>query len=241
MASKPSSIIPEIDIREKLPEIEQMGWVKSMRKSDTGIGYTFETLMGIKENNKRNHDFTYQNELVESKCQRIGTNSMLTLFTKEACVRLLNDVQLMRKYGYWDDIKKRYALMDTCVYGQFNQRGLTIAVDKEEKTIDMKDKEGNLVWQWLPSDIVLKFKNLLLVLAERKMLEGIEYFHYYEAFYLQHFKETRFLELIEEKKIVVDLRMHLKTNGASRNHGTGFRTRHLKDLMVCYAKSDKVL
>lgn len=81
--------IPEIDIREELPRIKAMGFVKSLRSSDTGIGFTFETLMGIKENNLCNHDFTYNGELVESKAQRSDTNSMVMLFTKEAAVRKL--------------------------------------------------------------------------------------------------------------------------------------------------------
>jgi hypothetical protein len=216
------------------------GFIKSMRKKDTGIGFTFEYHMGIKENNLRNHDFAYQKLLVEAKCQRLDTSSMLTLFTKEPSVRTLNDVQLIKKYGYVDE-NKRPALKDTCVYGQFNGHHLGLNVDMNNKTIDMIDNQNTLVWQWVSDDIKLKFRNLLLVLAENKMVEGDEWFHYTQAFYLENFKETRFLEMIKEKKIVVDLRMHLKPSGASRNHGTGFRLRGLLELMKCYAKSERIL
>lgn len=232
--------IPEINIREQLPKIRDMGYLKSMRKKDTGIGFTFEYHFGIKENNIKNHDFTYEGLMVEAKCQRLNTASMLTLFTKEPSVRNLLDAGLIKKYGYIDEIG-RPALKDTCVYDQFNGHHLGLKVDMEKKTIDMKDDLGALVWQWVPNDIELKFRNLLLVLAESKREGENEWFHYTQAYYLQNFKETRFLELIKEKKIVVDLRMHLKPSGASRNRGTGFRLRGLLELMKCYAKSDRIL
>ncbi|MDE0017489.1 MAG: MvaI/BcnI family restriction endonuclease [Candidatus Poribacteria bacterium] len=38
-------------LKDKLSEINQMGYVVSLRKSNTGIGYTLETLLGLEENN----------------------------------------------------------------------------------------------------------------------------------------------------------------------------------------------
>lgn len=34
-----------------------MGFVVSLRRSDTGIGYTLETLLGLEENNLKTPDF----------------------------------------------------------------------------------------------------------------------------------------------------------------------------------------
>ena len=42
------------------------GWFESMRSGSTGIGFTFETLMGIEENNDPNADFRG----IEIKCKR---------------------------------------------------------------------------------------------------------------------------------------------------------------------------
>jgi hypothetical protein len=38
-------------LRNKLQKVKKMGYVVSMRKGNTGIGYTLETLLGIAENN----------------------------------------------------------------------------------------------------------------------------------------------------------------------------------------------
>ena len=39
------------EFKAKLKDIEKRGFITSKRKSNTGIGYTLETLLGIKENN----------------------------------------------------------------------------------------------------------------------------------------------------------------------------------------------
>ena len=85
--------IPEIDIKEKLKEISEKGFIKALRKSDTGIGFTLETEMGIKENNLKNEDFTYKREKVELKAQRKGTTSNITLFTKEPVIAIQGNKQ----------------------------------------------------------------------------------------------------------------------------------------------------
>ncbi len=235
-----TKIIPKINIKKALPKIKKRGFIKSKRKGDTGVGYTLEYILGIKENNKRNHDFTYQSKLVEAKAQRIGTSSDLTLFTKEPSIRIFKDVQLMKKYGYVDK-KRRLALKDTCVYQQFNQRGLRLQVSISRKFIEIRDKKKNLVWRWLSKDIVFKFRNLLLVFASRRIKKGREYFHYEKAYYLQNFNEKRFLKLIRDKVLVIDLRMHLKSNGKSRNRGTAFRIRDVPKLKNCYKKVERIL
>jgi len=40
-----------LEIRKKLKEIKNKGFIKSIRKGTTGIGYTFETIFGLKETN----------------------------------------------------------------------------------------------------------------------------------------------------------------------------------------------
>ena len=46
--------IPQL--KEKLSDINRMGYIVSLRKGNTGIGYTLETLLGVVENNLRSPD-----------------------------------------------------------------------------------------------------------------------------------------------------------------------------------------
>lgn len=39
------------ELKEKLSALKEGGYVVSMRRGNTGIGYTLETLLGVDENN----------------------------------------------------------------------------------------------------------------------------------------------------------------------------------------------
>ena len=59
--------------------IKEKGFVESHRKHNTGIGKTFEDLIGITENNNFLADYE---DVLELKSSRELSNSMVTLFTK---------------------------------------------------------------------------------------------------------------------------------------------------------------
>jgi hypothetical protein len=61
----------------KFQKIKAMGFVPSLRKGATGIGYTLETLLGINENNYATPDI----EGAELKAHRDNSSNMITLFT----------------------------------------------------------------------------------------------------------------------------------------------------------------
>jgi hypothetical protein len=70
-----------MELLEKFDGIKERGWVDSLRTRDTGIGYTFETLLDIKENNDQQADF----KGIEIKCKGTkegerSTSTKLNLF-----------------------------------------------------------------------------------------------------------------------------------------------------------------
>ena len=230
---------PEVDMHNKFAEIKDMGFVKSLRRGDTGIGFTFETLFGIKENNRKGHDFTYNGKRIEAKSRRRHTTANMTLFTKEPSIRELHDVELMKKYGYLD-IKKRLALKPDCKFGQFNAQNLGLDIDKKTNSIQLIDSVNNTPWVWTSEDISFKLENLLFVIADSKGTRENEFFHYRNAIFYEDFIPTKFLELIENKKIVINLRMHQNPTGGSRNRGTGFRLTDVTELDKCYKKMTRL-
>ncbi|MBI2583502.1 MAG: hypothetical protein HYW25_02445 [Candidatus Aenigmarchaeota archaeon] len=232
--------IPEIDIKSKLKEISEMGFIKALRKSDTGIGFTLETEMGIKENNLKNEDFTYKGEKVELKTQRKGTTSNITLFTKEPVKGELNDKKLIDKYGYKNGHGRR-ALKITLTTRYYTPQGLKLEIDENSKNIFVTHKTDGKLWYWTVSDIKFKLGNLLLVFAAKKRKGESEYFHYNEAYYFTNFDEETFFKLIQTARIVVDLRMHLRPTGTVRNHGTAFRIINLENLTSCYKKKETIV
>lgn len=217
-----------------------MGWIKSLRKSDTGIGKTIETLLDIPENNDGEPDCLYKGQEVEIKGHRSNSNSMITLFTLEPGTKKLKDVELMKKYGYINGNGRR-ALKITLRSDDYVTQGLKIKTDLERNTISIVDRESNEPWIWNKADIHPKVHNICLIYSESRKSDGMEEFRLDSAELLSGLDDNCFFELIEKSIIKIDLRMHIKSNGGARNHGTGFRILSLDELYSCYSLVQKIL
>ena len=42
----------------KIKEVSKKGWIKTLRKGDTGVGYTLETELGIRANSNQKYECT---------------------------------------------------------------------------------------------------------------------------------------------------------------------------------------
>src|SRR3989344_3577255 len=83
------------ELLRRLNEIKNMGYIKTHRTGQTGIGKTLEDLLNIKENNVPGPNA----KMIELKSARKNSRSMLTLFTKSPLPPKANSV-LLRRFGY---------------------------------------------------------------------------------------------------------------------------------------------
>lgn len=240
----------KINIKEKLKEIKEKGFIKSLRKDNTGIGYTLETLLKIKENNLGEPDFKYKELPVELKAQRKDASSRVTLFTKVPHWSPLSAREIIEKYGY-ADAKGRQGLKITLKADDFNNKGFKLEVDEKDNRLNIVHKEGGVVAYFKINELMesLKkkiFENLLLVLAERKKESDDEYFHYVKAILLRNLSEKAFEQLFKQGLIVWEFRMDIRERHPGkgdffvRDHGPGFRLarNHLDKL---YEKKEIIL
>jgi|SRR3989338_3635341 len=219
--------LQEIDIVEALKDLFKKGFIKSLRSDDTGIGYTLETLLKIKENNEGEPDFLYKGVPVELKAQRDNADSRITLMTKTPHWIPLNAKQIIEKFGYKDK-DGRQALKITLVADKFNTQGFKLEVDKKKERLNIIHKDYGVISYFEIIGLMEKLKtklseNLLLVLAESKKDKNEEYFKYNKAILLKKLSEGAFEKLFNEGLIVWEFRMHIKENGTVRDHGPGFR------------------
>lgn len=186
--------------------------------------------MGIRENPLTQPDCTYNGVPVEIKAHRVRAKSMITLFTLEAGVRNLNDVHLMQRYGYEDGSGRR-ALKVTLTTNEFTSQGLKLETND---SITVIDRTGTKLWIWTISDIKLKLHNLCIIYCDSKTDKEREYFAIQNAILVTDLEEKSFFDLVRNGTVKIDLRMHTKKSGASRNHGTAFRTADFEKLAQCY-------
>jgi len=222
------------ELESKLSEIKNMGFVESLRKGSTGIGFTFETLFGVKENNIPIPDIGGR---VEIKTIRKDSKSLITLFTFNRGVWNIKQSELVRKFGYIDK-KGRIALKNTVYYGRAVSQGLFLDINESKNIIHLVDENTKeIVATWdvyvIVGIFMTKMSRLLIVMADRKKEHGKEYFHYNEAYLLTDPSPRKFISAIKKSLIGIDIRMHLKESRAVRNRGTAFRIKE-KDLIKLY-------
>ncbi|OYD16208.1 hypothetical protein CH333_03940 [candidate division WOR-3 bacterium JGI_Cruoil_03_44_89] len=123
-----------------------MGYVKTHRAGNTGIGKTLEDLLGIKENNVPGPNAA----MIELKSARKNASSMLTLFTKSPLPRKANSV-LLERFGYESTRRNKRKELHTTVNAKTYNRlkgeaGFKIDVKKER--IDLITTEREVLGYW---------------------------------------------------------------------------------------------
>ncbi|MBU4375715.1 glycosyl hydrolase [Patescibacteria group bacterium] len=211
-------------LKTKLKEIKKMGFVKTHRAHDTGIGKTLEDLLKIKENNLRLPDVGD----IELKAKRINSGSMLTIATKSPKPKGINKI-LFEKYKYLDK-EGKYNLHSTVCGSRKNPQSFKIVFEGEKLILKNKSKI-EAYWPISIFDNVLKAKSdkILLVFAEIKGERKTkkEKFHFTEAYLLSNLNINKFKSAVESDKLKIDIRIGVYRSGENKgkyhDHGTGFR------------------
>jgi hypothetical protein len=129
--------------------IKAMGFVQSLRRGPTGIGYTFETLLGIQENN------IYQPDLgvIELKTHRTKANNLITLFTFNRKVWQIPPLEAIRRYGSLDR-EGRMGLYYTLSLKP-NSHGLFTHVEGD--SISVRHISGDVLAIWQLTTLAQRF------------------------------------------------------------------------------------
>ena len=229
------------NLKKKLEIAKKSGFIPTHRIGDTGIGKTLEDMLLIKENNIPLCDI---GEVAELKAYRRDANSMLTLFTLEPRPTGGDrDRFLLNSFGYSKrDNKRSKELHSTVTCDRYNNQGLKLLVEKDKINVLGNQKNLNIYWgiEILEKKFKQKLPALVYVLADRKIINGKEHFHYNEAYFLSGFDFEHFKEMITKNFIVVDFRMYYRPNGSVRNHGTGFRVK-IDRLYDCFSNKVRLI
>lgn len=234
------------EIQKKLNELREMGYVHSLRKGPTGIGYTFEQYLGLDETNVQIPDLGGR---IELKATRRNSGSLITLFTFNRGVWKVRPKEVIHKYGYYSQKDNRMALYCSIYPYQPHPSGLELVVDRSNNTLKLKhDEEELAIWSIyrLVGALLYKLGKILFVIADSRTADNIvgendiEEFHFNEAYLLEDPSEEGFIQAFENSRVCLDIRMHIKENGSVRNHGTGFRIKE-DELYMLFSTKRKLL
>lgn len=202
-----------LELRKEFLKIKKMGLVKSLRSGTTGIGYTFESLIGKKEDSESKPDY----KSIEIKCKLGFTKAPITLFNcapkrngefatryiyeTYGHVRYNNplDIKLFQRTIYANLSKERYGYSFKLKVDYYKTRVIMLAYYNDEFIEE--------VCYWDFKDLELKLRKKLTTLAivtgYPYKRDNIKYYKYMkiEFYRLRGFLE--FLELINHDKISI--------------------------------------
>lgn len=177
-----------IELYKLFIKIKKIGWIKTYRDNNTGIGYTFETLINKKEDNQPLPDF----KSIEIKTTRKNSKKNITLLTCSPEVN--NDYPikyLLDNFGYPSKSDKKIKVFNGTVYAnKLNNIGyknkFQLKIDKNKKRITLcvlkntKLEETKIYWEMkrIESKFNSKLKNLAIIQADSKIINLKEHFYY---------------------------------------------------------------
>ncbi len=237
-------------LKREFLKIKSMGYVKSTRKGPTGIGKTFEDLLGKKEDRLSEPDY----HGIELKTKRAYTKSYITLFSATPQGEEQLQVKRLRdNYGYQIKPGSKLKCLNcsvqancsTFVSGKYLFK-LKIDWENEKVFLMISNQSFTMIEQksyWtfgmLKERLERKLPYLALIKAWPNTINGEEYYKYYdiEFYHLKTFEE--FLKLLESGTIRITFKVGIYKKGPYKNQindkGTSFEIQDV-DLFKLFDK-----
>jgi hypothetical protein len=151
------------ELLEKVKQISSMGFVTTLRPGDTGVGYTFETLMKIPANSSKAPDY----KGIELKTKRSGrSGNRTTMFSKTPDwnkSRLRSSKEILIARGRYSEEKKRLQLFHQIDALKPNSYGLMLTLDNVNEVLEQRyvTEEKNII------DVIWELETLNTILQEK--------------------------------------------------------------------------
>lgn len=244
----------EVIVR-RFKAVKKLGFVKSRRRSNTGIGKTFEDLMGVSENNSPAPDM----KGYEIKSHRVSAQSYVTLFTKCPSFPKGANAYLKDKYGVPYENNPKLKRLYTSIFADkensyAKKYAFKLLNSKKEKCVyiavyslrtkKLLDYSCGYTYDDLERVLKKKLKNLFYVSADtKKDSKGVEYFHFNKAEIYENPSFRKFLNMLDKGLIMYDIRIGLyhsgKNIGKTHDRGSGFRILE-KNLSKLYSDHETI-
>lgn len=231
-----------IMLKNEFEKIEEMGYVKSTRKGFTGIGKTFEDLIGKSEDTLETPDY----HGIEIKTKRGSSKGYTTLFC--ATPQGKSDYEIKRlcnSYGYPDKEFKDKKVLSVSIQANCSTPVTSrflfkIDINYKKQRIylkicdrNMKLLENDTYWEFttIKEKLERKLPFLAFIKAHAKFINGIEHYKYYDIKFYQLKSFDEFLKLMEQGIIRVTFKIGVfrqgKRKGEIHDRGTGFEIQEI--------------
>ncbi len=207
--------------------ISKKGWISTTSSSHGAVGNLFENELG-----KRSDALYFPDYYgIEIKCTTRFSKYPLYLFTAAFDGPTFPEIErIVEKYGYYDkDFKDKKVLYERLY---FNNKTMIsdncffqLEMDKVEgkiflcvydKNFNLIEKKSFIYIDTLYNHLCLKLNNLAVVKAFKKEKSNIKYFKYYYIAIYKFISFDRFLNLLKNNYIRVELISRISKSGQDR-------------------------
>lgn len=208
-------------------KISKSKWIRGINNYTNSAGLTFEALLDKKADSMFFPDY----KGIEVKCTQRFSRYPITLFSKAFDGPSLYQMnEILKKYGKNDYIYKDKKTLtanlscnkQTLVNGKYYFK-LEIS-NKEEKIYlvvydifnNLIEKEAFISFESLKNRLELKSSTIALVFASKKNIDGIPYFRYYKMIVYKLYSFEKFIELLKQDIIIVDIVGRISRSGTEK-------------------------
>ncbi|MCD8208646.1 MAG: MvaI/BcnI family restriction endonuclease [Bacteroidales bacterium] len=226
-------------IIEQFLKVKALGFVKSNRENNTGIGKTFEDYMGVVENNIDKPDLAGY----EIKTHREDVGSYVTIFTKSPSFPKGANAYLKDKFGSPYEDNPQLKKLHTSMFANkgnthLDRYSFRLINDADAERVyiavhslltgDLLDMSCGYTYYDVQKVLLQKLNNLFYVKADRRYADdGTELFHFNYAEIYGKPSLDLFLKMLDEGLIMYDIRIGSYPSGDNygkpHDHGSGFR------------------
>ncbi len=230
-------------------KIRNLGYVPSINNNNSGIGLTFEHLIGKQNDNFPFPDFK---NTIEIKTKLAYSKTPIHLFKLTPDGNdFIESKRLLEQYGYYQNSKKEYKVFNGSVSSNKIQKigslfYFSLEVNYKEKKLRLLiyDKYSKLIdnstyWDFdkLENAFSRKIKYLAIIYVWPTKKDGIQYYKYYRYDIYEYTNFYVFLHLLEigiiNVNFSIDIYKDVDRYGQMHDHGTSFdiNKEHLNKLL----------
>lgn len=208
-------------------KVSKKGWIESTCSNHGGVGNTFEKELGKTKDSLFFPDYYG----IELKCTTIKSKYPLYLFTIAFDGPTFPEInRIVELYGYPDkdfkDKKVLFCKLSTKKKSLVNENyKFQLHINKTEDKLFLKvyDKNDELIemksFVYLKSiydHLIIKLSNLAVIYAYKTRKNKIDYFKYYKIIIYKLISFDKFISLLEEGFIIVDLISRINKSGVDK-------------------------
>lgn len=234
------------ELLEMLSDISAQQFIPTMRRGDTGVGFTLESLLGIEANSSKAPDFRGI-ELKASRARK-QTNKQTTIFSQVpnwALSNLKGSRDILNKHGRFNPDKRRRQLFHEISCIKPNSYGLQLALQDKSDTLaqiyvpvppNQNKTEKDVIWMMdkLIERVEEKHKETMWISAETKGRGASEEFWYKNVTHTTGTDSAALPILLESGAMTVHYLIRETPTGGAKDQGYLFKmaAKHLPTLFA---------